>query len=175
MSHEDHTHGPAPLGQVEPDPLHAAVDRVAALLHEYVDTAVGVRAEFGAAEADEDPRILALESRVGTLNAELYDALHGTLGMHPDLTSTVWSPDADLDEAVPDDDATDADVFYLGYVVGTPTGTTDGTLDGVMGIIDAAGSGIVQQLVDQGYHVGEWAVSRGEAPDFFEDDEEDDL
>ena len=64
MSHEDATHGPAPLGAVDPAPMHAAVDALAAALHEYVGTAVGVRAEFGASEADEDPRVLALEARV---------------------------------------------------------------------------------------------------------------
>ncbi|TGJ98090.1 hypothetical protein DLJ96_05695, partial [Actinotalea fermentans ATCC 43279 = JCM 9966 = DSM 3133] len=63
--------------------MHAAVDALAAALHEYVGTAVGVRAEFGAAEADEDPRVLALEAAIGALNAGLYDALHDSLGMHP--------------------------------------------------------------------------------------------
>ncbi|ROS76976.1 hypothetical protein [Cellulomonas sp. PhB143] len=174
MNHEDSTHGPAPLGSVDAEPLHRAVDRVAEALHEYVESAVGVRAEFGAAEADEDPRILALESRIGMLNGALYDTLHDALGTHPDVTSQIWEPE---DEADPDEDpeaaGTDADVFYLGYVVGTPVATTDATLDGVMEIIDSAGARIAQQLLDTGYHVGEWGVSRGDAPDFFDDEDDD--
>ncbi|BDZ40891.1 hypothetical protein GCM10025865_01900 [Paraoerskovia sediminicola] len=173
MSHDDPTHGPVPLGAVDAAPLHAAVDRITAALHEYVGAAVGVRAEFGAAEADDDPRILALEARIGMLNGQLYDAFHDALGTHPDVTSQIWEP-ADDDGADDDPDvrATEADVFYLGYVVGTPRTTTDATLDGVMEIIDSAGARIAQQLLDTGFHVGEWGVSRGEAPDFF--DEEDD-
>ena len=69
--HDEGAHGTEPLPGVDAAPLHAAVDQLAVALHSYVDTAVGVRAEFGAHEADEDPRVLALESRIGTLNAEL--------------------------------------------------------------------------------------------------------
>ena len=93
MTHEDATHGPAPMGRVDTEPMHRAVDALAAALHDYVGTAVGVRAEFGAAEADEDPLVLALESKVGHLNAALFDTLHSSLGMHPDLTSSVWEPE----------------------------------------------------------------------------------
>ncbi|WP_448631855.1 hypothetical protein [Cellulomonas soli] len=56
--HDEHggaAHGPLPLHGVEAGELHAVVDSLAARLHSYVDTALGVRAEFGAAEADEDP------------------------------------------------------------------------------------------------------------------------
>jgi len=74
--HDDLQHGSAPLPRVDPADLHAVVDALAQTLHSYVDTAVGVRAEFGAAEADEDPRVLALEARTGSLNAQLYDLLH---------------------------------------------------------------------------------------------------
>ncbi len=170
MSHEDATHGPAPIGAVDPAPMHAAVDALAAALHEYVGTAVGVRAEFGASEADEDPRVLALESRVGTLNARLFDTLHGALGIHPDLTSSVWDPQDD--EGAEDEDASPEDVendtFTLDYVVLTRPGGPD--LDDVLGLLDRWGHEARERLVEAGYAVPEWGVGRG-ADDHEEDDE----
>ncbi|WP_125774158.1 hypothetical protein [Antribacter gilvus] len=168
MSHEDATHGPAPMGAVDPEPMHRAVDALASTLHEYVKAAVGVRAEFGASEADEDPRILALEDRIGRLNASLFDTLHDALGMHPDLTSSVWEPEGG--EAVDLDDhthPTDAEAFYLGFLV-TASGA-DATIDGVIDLLDAAGEGVAEQLHEGGYDVVEWAASRGEAPGFGND------
>jgi len=175
MSHEDATHGPAPLGSVDPAPMHAAVDALAAALHDYVGAAVGVRAEFGAHEADEDPRILALEERVGTLNARLFDALHGSLGMHPDLTSSVWEPDEDEAGEAPGEQAQQeavAEEFYLGFVVAPPAGTSDVGLDDVVGLLDDAGSAVVARLVDSGFDVVEWTASRGDAFDDLDDDED---
>ena len=161
MSHEDATHGPTPLGAVDPAPMHAAVDALAAALHEYVGTAVGVRAEFGAAEADEDPRVLALEARVGTLNAQLFDVLHGALGIHPDLTSSVWEPDEDA--AADDADAAPSDLvedtFALEYVVVTRPGGPD--LDDVVGLLDSWGHEAHARLTEAGYDVPEWGVGRG--------------
>lgn len=173
MSHEDATHGPAPLGSVDPEPLHAAVDALASTLHEYVEQSVGVRAEFGAAEADEDPRVLALEARIGALNARLFDALHDALGMHPDLTSSVWEPEGaeatgeDAD-APPGPDV--AEAFYLGFVVaplGRPHDAVSGaSLDDVLDLLDDAGSQVVERLSGAGFDVAEWAASRGEAAGF---------
>lgn len=163
MSHEDATHGPAPLGAVDPEPMHRAVDALAAALHDYVRTAVGVRAEFGAAEADEDPRILALEDRIGHLNASLFDTLHDALGMHPDLTSSVWEPDEDV-EPEDEHEHPDAEPFYLGFLVAARGG--DATIDGVIDLLDSAGEGVADQLADGGYEIVEWAASRGEAAAF---------
>ncbi len=174
MSHEDATHGPAPLGAVDPAPMHAAVDALAAALHEYVEAAVGVRAEFGAHEADEDPRILALEERVGANNARLFDALHDALGMHPDLTSSVWEPDPDASDDSAQDAAprvTVAEEFSLGFLVAPPAGTADVGLDDVVSLLDDAGTAVVQRLVDSGFDVVEWTASRGDA---FADDEDED-
>ncbi|QJW37266.1 hypothetical protein [Cellulosimicrobium protaetiae] len=172
MSHEDATHGPAPLGAVDPAPMHAAVDALAAALHEYVETAVGVRAEFGASEADEDPRVLALENRVGALNARLFDELHGALGIHADLTSSVWDPQDEA--AVDDEDASPADVhddtFTLDYVVMTRPGGPD--LDDVLGLLDRWGHEARERLVDAGYAVPEWGVGRGEDDHEHEEDDE---
>lgn len=171
MSHDDATHGPVPLGSVNPAPLHAAVDALTAALHEYVETAVGVRAEFGASEADEDPRVLALEGRIGALNARLFDELHGTLGIHADLTTSVWDPGAD--EEV-DEDASPADVqddtFTLDYVVMTHPGGPD--LDDVVGLLDRWGHEARERLVEAGYAVPEWGVGRG-ADDDHDHDEDD--
>ncbi|WP_322645517.1 hypothetical protein [Oerskovia flava] len=182
--HGDRAHGPAPLPPVDATPLHAAVDALTASLHDYVETAVGVRAEFGAAEADEDPRVLALENTVGVLNAKLFDTLHGALGMHPDLTTSVWEPDAA--EGGPGASvapAGTAEAFYLGFVVaaspaGPADGTSDWSMDSVIDLLDEAGEGVVQRLVDAGLDVVEWAASRGDAADFDTDppgdtDEED--
>jgi hypothetical protein len=175
MSHEDATHGPAPLGAVDPAPMHAAVDALAAALHEYVEAAVGVRAEFGAHEADEDPRILALEQRVGANNARLFDTLHDALGMHPDLTSSVWEPDqgepgSDAADAAPRD--TVAEEFFLGFVVAPPAGTADVGLEDVVSLLDDAGSAVVQRLVESGFDVVEWTASRGDAFDDLDDDDD---
>ena len=177
MAHEDTTHSPAPLPGVDAAPLHAAVEALAAALHEYVDTAVGVRAEFGAAECDDDPRILSLEHRVGQHNAHLFDALHGALGMHPDLTSSVWEPTED-DASGHDHDLPEgyeqAEVFYLGFMVASPPENADMTLDGVIDVLDEAGEDVTTAFADAGYEVVEWAAARGEAPGFGDDDEDDD-
>jgi len=173
--HDDITHGPAPLGAVEAAPLHGAVDALARALHEYVDTAVGVRAEFGAAEADEDPRILALETRIATYNANVFDALHSTLGMHPDLTTLTWGEDeaAEHDHDHPEGEAEEAEVFYLGFVVTPPTRPTDSSMGTVIDLLDEAGEDTVTKLVDAGFDVVEWAASRGE-PGLFDDEDDDD-
>jgi hypothetical protein len=173
------SHSDRPLGEVDPAGLHAAVDRLAEALHGYVDTAVGVRSEFGATEADEDPRVLALESRIATLNAELYDRLHASLGMHADLTTLAWDG---ADGAAVDDDAEAtgapdaAEAFHLGFVVGPPTGASDHTMDSVLDLLDSGGEALVARLVEAGFEVVEWATSRGEPADFdgFDDEEEDD-
>ena len=177
MSHEDQTHSPAPLHGTDVVPLHGAVDALTAALHEYVDTAAGVRAEFGAAESDEDPRILALENRVGQLNAALFDALHDTLGMHPDLTSSVWAPsDDDADHADEHDlpgGAERAEVFYLGFVVAAPPESADMTLDGMIDVLDEAGEEATNRFAEAGYEVVEWAAARGGAPSFGDEDGDD--
>jgi hypothetical protein len=162
---------------VDPEPMHRAVDALAAALHAYVGTAVGVRAEFGAAEADEDPRILALENRIGQLNATLFDALHDGLGMHPDLTSSVWGQESHDPHvhAVPDG-AVIAEPFYLGFLVAAPRQPADMTLDGMIELLDEAGEEVAGRLLGAGYEVVEWAASRGQAAAFGEDvdDEEED-
>jgi hypothetical protein len=175
-SHE-HEHSDRPLGPVDPAELHASVDRLAQALHGYVDTAVGVRSEFGATEADEDPRVLALEARIGTMNAELYDRVHAALGMHADLTTLAWDGDSTEDggsAGAPHEPGT-AEAFHLGFVVGPPSGASDLSMDSVLDLLDSGGEELVARLVEAGFDVVEWATSRGEPADFegFDDGEDD--
>jgi hypothetical protein len=172
--HDEITHGPTPLSGLDAAPLHAAVDELAAALHQYVDAAVGVRAEFGAAEADEDPRILALESRIATHNAAVFDAMHGTLGIHPDLTTLSWGEDDDdAHEPGAAGEPEEAEVFYLGFVVTPPTRTTDASMSTVIDLLDEVGEETVTKIVGAGFDVVEWAASRGE-PGLFDDEDDDD-
>ncbi len=167
--HDEGAHGIEPLHGVDPAPLHATVDQLTAALHSYVDTAVGVRAEFGAHEADEDPRVLALESQIGTLNAQLYDQLHGTLGLHADLTGMSW--DDEEPEGPPAEG--EIDTFHLGFVVGPPLAASDLTLDSVLDLVDSGGAELAHRLQEAGFDVVEWGAARG-APVHFGDEEEDD-
>lgn len=167
--HAGGAHGPEPLPGVDTAAMHGVVDGLAAALHEYVDTATGVRAEFGAAEADEDPRVLALESRVSGLNARLYDLLHESLGMHSELTGMTWEDESAPAEAPAADE--DTDEFHLGFVVSMPAGPHDQSIDAVLGIVDNGGAEIVERLLDSGFTVEGWGASRG-APVSFDDDED---
>ena len=170
--HDDTTHGPTPLRGVDAADLHAVVDQLAAALHGYVDTAVGVRAEFGSTEADEDPRILALESEIGGLNARLYDLLHERLGLHSDLTGMSWGDDDEGDaDGLPD--PLEVDTFHLGFLVGPPVGTSDLSLDSVLDLVEQGGSELADRLVGAGFVVDGWGASRGAPFDFDEDEDED--
>ena len=167
MTSADITHGEAPLS-VDAGPIHACVDALAHALHEYVATATGVRAEFGADDADRDPRLLALEHTVGACNAALFDELHGRLGVHPDLTCSVWTAD---DEAPDIPGMHHAEEFYLGMLVSEPADNGRITLDGVVDLLDEAGAMVTNRLAEDGFDIVEWTVTRGEAPDFFPEDE----
>jgi hypothetical protein len=179
MSRDDVTHSTAPLTADATDAaeLHAAVDALADALHDYVDGAVGVRSEFGASDSDDDPRVLALENKVGRLNADLFDAIHAALGMHPDLTSSVWEPGAGGAEGEAGPVAgqrVTAELFFLGFMVATPPTSADMTLEGVIDVLDTAGEGVTEHMASAGYQVVEWAASRGLAPGFGpESDDED--
>jgi len=170
--HDESTHTPQPLPGVDPADLHTAVDALAGALHDYVATAVGVRAEFGAAEADEDPRILALESRIGGLNADLYDLLHACLGMHADLVGMSWQ-----DEDETDDDAApldgEVDTFHVGLVVSRTPAAGDRTLDSVLDLVEEGASAITHTLGGAGFEVAEWGVSRGAHVEFGDEHDDD--
>lgn len=167
--HDDAAHGSEPLTGVDPADLHAAVEGLARALHAYVDTAVGVRAEFGAHEADEDPRILSLESEIGGRNAALYDLLHERLGLHADLTGMSWGADDDADaDAGPVEP--DVETFHVGFVVSRGSAAADRTLDSVLDLVESGGAQIAQEVAETGFDVHEWGVSRGAPVTFDEDD-----
>ncbi|GIG26030.1 hypothetical protein [Cellulomonas denverensis] len=163
-------HNPQPMSGVDAAPFHRLVDELTAALHSYVDTAVGVRAEFGSTEADEDPRLLALENRVGTLNARLYDLLHGELGMHPELTGMIW--EGEEPGHPEEDERATVDEFHLGFVIGLPAEPTDQTAEAALGLIDNGGADLVERLIAAGFSVQEWGSSRG-APVGFDDEDPD--
>lgn len=165
--HSGGSHSSEPIPRTDPHDLHDAVDELGMALHAYVDTAVGVRAEFGASEADEDPRVLALENQVAVLNARLYDLLHQRLGMHSELTGMVWEdpPGTGADR---DTDEEDTDEFHLGFVVTLPAGPSDQSIAAVLGIVDNGGAEIVERLLDSGFSVEGWGAARG-GPVSFDD------
>jgi hypothetical protein len=164
---DEGAHGAEPIHGVDATALHGVVDDLAATLHRYVDTAVGVRAEFGATEADEDPRVLALEANVGSLNATLYDLIHETLGLHADLTGMSW------DDEEPEGPSGEGgvDTFHLGFVVGPPSAASDLTLDSVLDMIDTGGADLARTLQEAGFDVIEWGAARG-GPVHFGDEED---
>ncbi|OIQ83718.1 hypothetical protein GALL_344780 [mine drainage metagenome] len=173
LDRSDSTIGRTP--PVDGTTMHTAVEALATALHGYVDTVIGVRTEFNAHDADEDPRVLALENRISALNGALYDEIHRLLGLHPDLTTLAWTnrwAQNDPDAARPQ---TDLDTFSLGFVVSPTTGPTASTLDAVLELLDAGGEALVAQLTGAGFEVLEWATTRGgPAPfDDLEDDDED--
>ncbi|WP_083942142.1 hypothetical protein [Sanguibacter suarezii] len=170
--HDHAAHGPEPLPGVDAGELHTAVDEIAAALHDYIESAAGVRAEFGAHEADEDPRILAIEERVSGLNARLYDLIHERLGMHADLTSLAWEEEPG-DEHSDDAGENAPDTFHLGFFVWPPAGPSDESMDSVISLIDAGGEAITQRLAEAGFQVSEWGAARG-TPVLFEDDSDED-
>ncbi|HEY0216392.1 MAG TPA: hypothetical protein VGC57_08375 [Cellulomonas sp.] len=171
-AHGGGSHGPDPLPGIDTAAMHRCVDELTTALHEYVDTAAGVRAEFGSSESDEDPRVLALESRVSALNAALYDLLHDGLGMHSELTGMVWEDAEEPAAGATSEDEEDTDEFHLGFVVSLPAGPTDQTIDAVLGIVDNGGAEIVERLLDGGFTVEGWGAARG-APVAFDEDDDD--
>lgn len=173
MSHDDVTHGDTPLAEVDAKRLHAAVDSLAEALHTYVNAAIGVRSEFGAEVADDDPRVLSREAEVGRQNAELFDAIHAELGMHPDLTSSLWESDARAIEPVNLSEGERAEVYYLGFLIAEPPEGSSMTLNGVIDLLDDAGQGVTEAFHQGGYDVIEWAASRRRAPGFSEDEDDD--
>ncbi|NTW38409.1 MAG: hypothetical protein HGA44_00740 [Cellulomonadaceae bacterium] len=169
--HDEAVHGPMPLVGVDSREMHAVVDTLTAVLHSYIDTAVGVRAEFGASEADDDPRVRAVEEHVANLNAELYEVIHAGLGMHAALTDMFAPSEVDEDED-PTDVEDRTEQFGLDFLVTRPAGQHALTFEDVLSFIDDGGAQIVQGLVEQGFRVPEWGASQGHDDHDDHDDEE---
>jgi len=150
----------APL-VVDAAPLHALVDELSELLHSYVGTAVGVRAEFDAATAEDDPRVGDLEDRIGALNTRLSEAFEQQLGLVSGHTNESW----DDDEDDQDEDDDEGGTFELSFVV-----DVDGALDheARFTLVDSVGAATADQLEAAGLDVQHWGVS------FLGDEDEDD-
>jgi len=150
----------APL-VVDAAPLHALVDELNELLHSYVGTAVGVRAEFDAATAEDDPRVGDLEDRIGALNTRLSEAFEQQLGLVSGHTNESWDDDEDED----DEDDDESGTFELSFVV-----DVDGALDheARFTLVDSVGAATADQLEAAGLDVQHWGVS------FLGDEDEDD-
>ncbi|SNT17263.1 hypothetical protein SAMN06309944_2403 [Micrococcales bacterium KH10] len=139
---------------VDPAPLHDMVDQLAGALHRYVDTAVGVRAEFDAATADDDPRVEAAESHISRLNAALDDAFESQLGM---TSAHTWTADED-DET--DDEVEAEEALHLEFMLDTgdvEAEALDASLRRAMETLDRAANEVVQQLEADGIAVNGWS------------------
>ena len=160
----DPRHG-APL-VVDAAPLHALVDELGELLHSYVSTAVGVRAEFDAATAEDDPRVGDLEDRIGKLNSRLSEAFEEQLGLVSGHTSESWDDEDDEDD---DEDADESGAFELSFVVDVDGALSD---EARFAVVDSVGAATADQLAAAGLDVQHWSVTFVASEDDDEDDEE---
>ena len=149
---------------VDAAPLHALVDELTTLLHGYVDTAVGVRAEFDAATAEDDPRVEDVEDRIARLNNRLGEAFEKELGLVSGHTGEAWD-DEDADD---DEDEDEDGVYELSFTVSIDD---DRDHDETMDLIDGVGSATVDQLEAAGLAVQHWGVAYMDTEED-EDDEE---
>lgn len=162
----------APL-VVDAAPLHALVDELGALLHEYVDTAVGVRAEFDAPTAEDDPRVEVVEDRIARLNTAIMEAFEERLGLVSGHTAESWEDedeDEDTGAGADDDDADGPPVFELSFVL-TVADADGRDHDELFQVVDTVGTTMVEQLADTGLEVREWGVSYASAEDDEDEDE----
>lgn len=141
----------------DPAELHALVDDLATALHGYVDVAAGIRAEFDAATAQDDPRIEAVEDRLGQINAEISRRFEEDLGILSGHTAEVWV-DLDDDETE-DDDLTDGAVYEMGFIVAP---RADAEYEDAFNLIESGGERIVRDLFEAGFEVQEWGTSRSD-------------
>lgn len=150
--------------------LDTAVDEVARRMRTYVEVARGVRAEFSPEQADLDPRVEDVGDELGRALRRFTDAFEAELGFIPHL-ETVY------DNGPTGDDPSDplvelaVDEFRVALIVGVEGGKPD-ALDTVLPIIDDATNDLVHQLLEQGFEVPTFSVSRGLFDDGFETDDE---
>ena len=160
---------------VDPAALHGLIDTLTAALHSYVDTAVGIRAEFDASTAEDDPRIEAVEDKIGDINAEFSRVFEAAIGFESGHTTESWDED---DED--DDDDLDADengaVFEMGFIVVPVVGRpVPASLDDAFSVIEAGGERVVTELASAGFEVREWGTSRSDNDDDDDSDESGDV
>lgn len=151
---------------VDPAALHALIDELSVVLHEYVDTAVGVRSEFDAETAEDDPRIEAVEDRIAAINTRIDDRFEQDLGIASAHTAQEW--DEDEQDVELDEGLVAGAVFEMGFVVMPGEAARD--LDDALDVIQSGGDRIVAALGESGFDVREWGASRTDL-----DDEDDDV
>ena len=149
---------------VDPAALHSLIDTLTSALHSYVDTAVGIRAEFDASTAEDDPRIEAVEDKIGDINAEFSRVFEAAIGFESGHTTESWDEDDD------DDDDLDADengaVFEMGFIVVPSVGRpVPASLNDAFSVIEAGGERVVAELTSAGFDVREWGTSRSDNDD----------
>lgn len=149
----------APL-EVDPAPLHAMVDELTACLHRYVDTAVGIRAEFASATAEDDPRIEAVEEEIARLNAAISERFETDLGLVSGHTIEAWEEDEESDDDADDEHEDGAVVFDMEFLVAPGIEGTEERLDEAFSILEEGGNTIASSLIGAGFTVRQWELSR---------------
>ncbi len=165
----EQTSGPADVTEspiaVDPAPLHSLVDQITAALHAYVDVAVGVRAEFDAETADDDPRVEAAEQTIEKLNTAFDEVFESSLGMTSGHTGYWWE-EGDDDED--DEDESPHEALRLEMLVERGDHTDD-AFDDVLTLLDDSAQRLAEELEQRGFVVPQWACGH----ERYADDEDD--
>ena len=145
--------------------LHALVDEMSRALHSYVDVAVGVRAEFDAETADDDPRVELAEAAIERLNTAFDEQFESDLGMTSAHTSYAWDEESEDEE-----DDSEYESLQLEMML-ERAGHTDAELDEALELLDTAAQSLAQMLESRGFEVPQWACSHER---YLDDDEVED-
>ncbi|GAA2515078.1 hypothetical protein [Rarobacter incanus] len=158
----------APLA-VDATGLHALVDQLAGALHDYVDTAVGVRSEFDANTADDDPRVEAAERAVERCNTAFDSRFEKALGMV--CAHTGFADDDDDEED--DSDDVDEESVILELTFGPATRGADtatmGIIQEAMERLDAMARELATEFEHRGVTISHWSCVH----EMYIDDEDD--
>lgn len=153
---------------VDPGPLHALVDQITAALHAYVDVAAGVRAEFDADTADDDPRVEAAEQRIERLNTTFDDVFETTLGMTSGHTGYWWDEDEEEEDDVED---SPHEALHLEMLVERGE-HADEAFDDVLTLLDESAQQLAQTLEERGFVVPQWACGHERYVDSVDDEDD---
>ncbi|GAA2245504.1 hypothetical protein GCM10010401_18640 [Rarobacter faecitabidus] len=148
--------------------LHRRVDELSAELHRYVETAVGVRSEFDAATADDDPRVEAAESAVERANTAFDTAFEETLGM---VCSHTGFADEDDEDTEGDEDSHDSITLELTFDPAPDTSGVRAAIAQAMDDLDEFAHALSARLEARGVTVSHWACIHESYADEDDDDE----
>lgn len=159
----------APL-LVDASPLHALVDQLSAALHAYVDTAVGVRSEFDAETADDDPRVEVAEQLVEQFNTAFDTAFEDSLGMVCGHTGLSWDEE-DGDDEDDLDELTDPNLWQFELNAdATRSASPDVSVQDALSALKEQFESFLRGLEPLGYETTDWYC----AADLIDDDSDDD-